>query len=160
MQSRECVVCEAETCIRLRPCNHTVCMKCTKLWTERSVTCPVCRRAIEGCHGREEGAKGEVEEAGVLVRCSLGPYHHAGVTLDHGVKKGRVVVTRINRKDAFFRHGMRVGDSVLSVNDLPVKSSHVAIAIVEACRKSEQCVVLHIEQRRVKWVECVLKRSI
>ena len=142
----ECAVCMNETMVRTEPCGHVVCMSCTARWMDTSPTCPVCRGRVQGCSGLSSTAR--EARAARTVSCSLGGGRHAGVTMSHAVLPGMVVVTRLNRRDALYEHGLRVGNVVDAVNGVTVRTAHSAIHLIEACRSAGATVSLSVHRRR------------
>lgn len=143
----DCVVCMGASARQLAPCMHFICPSCAEKWLNINPTCPVCRGILEGYRAPFEGG----HRGGMEMAIDFGPYDHAGVTLDHGVSVGKVVITRLQRRDRFYQMGLRVGDSIESVNGVRTTTADTAIQLLENSRVGSGQVNLEVGQTSTLW---------
>lgn len=152
----ECVVCYNPTANRLSPCNHIVCLGCAELWVVRSVKCPVCRHTLVSLqlpdipvqlqplpldissssktptHAFAWCRRKPPAPPRPFVIVYFPPGTHAGITFANADQAVRV--SRLIADDQCARHGLRKGDLVTYLNDIPVTDHARAAAISDAAR--------------------------
>lgn len=107
----------------------------------------MCRGSVGGYVVDDVAAK--AGRAG--VRIDFAPHDHAGVTLDHGVRTGCVVVTRLHSDDRFYKSGIRVGDTIEGVNGVRTTNASTAIRLLEASRMQRGAVCVRFGARSSRW---------
>lgn len=70
----------------------------------------------------------------VTIQTSLG---HVGATLSDDLEMGSVVVRHVHPTDLAARSGLRPGDCVLSLNDVPVSNHEHAVKLIDEVRATD-----------------------
>lgn len=121
----ECPVCYHPTTNRVRPCGHIVCEACIRRWVGTSkVACPSCRGVLV------EMTTPRTRPSSPSVRIDFPKEGMtAGVTFSNA--EGGVVVERLTDASRARECGLRKGDVVVRINDIPVTTHGNAVAIVD-----------------------------
>lgn len=146
----DCVVCFESTRCALTPCTHKVCMKCAERWFAKTTSCPICRATITGIESHESQRKENVEDHRV-VNVKFDGNEHAGVRVNDALSKAGVVVTWLHKNDLFAHAGVRLGDTILAVNNIRAACARVTIALIEANKASQSEVCLKLLKERRQW---------
>lgn len=141
-----CVVCLEPTTAALEPCRHSLCSTCAGRWLPKSPTCPVCRGVVVAARLPYACLDGALA---VVVPSPVRPL---GVTLTDAPGGTRIV--RLVRKDEGWRCGLRRGDLVTHVNEIPVQHHSHAVRIVDAAMGCGAPLVLHVRRRPLYWLLC------
>ena len=168
-----CIVCFEAAGVPLRPCLHRVCIECTTSWMSKGhATCPMCRGVILGFdthaapeEGGGQGGQGEEEGEGrpllapprpsrarMHITIDLPADTHVGVTVcDHprGVR-----VQKLVKADRAAVCGLRYGDVITRLNELPVPTHAFAVQIFnDAAQRGESilCEVIRHPHRVQRW---------
>lgn len=169
----ECPVCFAKTCGHLGPCEHVLCAMCAARWCSKSASCPTCRgptfgllhppplapnslmvlRSRSGRRCRSSSARNASPERELdvtlprpcIVRLLLSRSKCAGITLTTNAQ-GCVGlrITKLDEQDQGFVCGLRVGDTVVSINGVPVVTPKVATRMIDAACNFGDDVVLSL----------------
>ena len=141
----ECAVCLQETSNTLQPCKHVVCATCIDQWVaKRHNTCPYCRGILVGLRSTEPTG-GNVK---LVLRGD-----HAGITLVND--NGAVRVRKVVLCDRAYRAGLRPGDVITHLNDIPVNRHADAVAIVNRATQARVDLVVTVKRRRPWWQQCL-----
>jgi hypothetical protein len=141
----ECAVCLQETSNRLQPCKHAVCGTCIDTWVAKHhMTCPMCRGVLTGTGRAPDTSKS-------LLQIVLKNGAHAGVTLVNDAMSGGVRVRRLVLCDRAYRAGLRPGDVITHLNDLPVQRHADAVAIVNRATQVQEDVIVTVHRQRRPW---------
>ena len=133
-----CVVCFEPTDAVLEPCRHVLCGNCAGRWLPRSPTCPACRRVVVSAP-----LPAVCPDGALTVVPS--PRLPLGITLANAPGGTRIV--RLVREDEGWRCGLRPGDLVTHVNQIPVQDHGNAVRIIEAATGCGAPTVLHVRRR-------------
>lgn len=124
MPHNECVVCFEPTAECCMPCRHPMCHQCSSKWFRKKTICPMCRQVPASYHSERPVADGERD-----VVISSFPL---GLTVWN---RGRdVCVAKTVARDSAARAGLRPGDRIVHVNDIPVQRHG---DMIEICRCNE-----------------------
>ncbi len=69
-----------------------------------------------------------------------------GVTLTSGQQGVRVI--RLNRRDLGYTYGLRVGDVITHINNIPIGDHQMAINIMDRARMTSLPIRLSVRRRR------------
>ena len=137
MVEDECVVCYEMTTDRVVPCNHTICASCARSWFTRRVVCPLCLqlpcKLVTSDGGDETDVFFDRPPIGVTVT----------------TRSNEVIVKAVQR--SAFKKGIRVGDIVRHVNDIPVTRHTDVISIVQNCEKHNLSIKLGMNLTAKPW---------
>lgn len=142
---RVCVVCYEPTNDHLKPCGHLICETCTVKWFTKRVVCPICIAVPYATSVRRSVCDGECD---VII-----PTFPLGLVLTNNA--GAVVVKSTHKKDSAHKGGVRQGDTITYVNDIPVRRHVDAIGVIRSAEEQNVCVVLTI--RRVRRPCCLFR---
>lgn len=117
----ECIVCyEITTTISL-PCKHFICDKCVTTWWSRgNEHCPMCRQAICAHTDTEAMQTFIPDKNDIFIDFPQGTY--PGITLKNSGR--HVKITKLRKQDQCFKGGLKVGDTIKSINNLSCISGH------------------------------------
>ena len=133
--AKECVVCYEPTVDFVKPCTHPLCAKCAYKWFEKKTVCPMCIEVPCGFSVRRP-----VQLGGRDITIPTTPL---GVTLIN--QSGKVIVKTAYEYDTAFKNGVRPGDIILFVNDIPASSHEKAISVIKSAERNGVSVVLSVE---------------
>lgn len=154
MASHSCCVCFEPTADLTHPCRHPVCDACLSRWLLRDrVDCPICRDTL--LYGpRQDGGERWADDNVVLVCFSSDPLvrEHVGIRLRQAGRQ--VVVQAVHRKDLAHARGVRAGDTLSYVNNIPIVSVRSAIRVVDAATERKHSLVLTVRRpkRHQRWL--------
>ena len=126
----ECPIClQHHTLISIKPCTHRFCTRCICKWLQNKSNCPLC--------------KCMVLDLGLSNTCDvrIPPYSsdvHFGITLTNNATD-HIIIKHVNSKDIAYRHGLRIGDKICMVNDIPLNGKHhsCVIAMINDAKRLE-----------------------
>lgn len=136
----------------LRPCLHRVCANCTLSWMQRGhSTCPMCRGTILGFDPRPTQQPERVESNTPLlhdhmyITIDFTESTHTGVTVcDHprGVR-----IKALCKRDRGALCGLRYGDIVSRINNLPITNHAHAVRLFDQSAQSGESVLCEVIRR-------------
>lgn len=115
-------MCYEATTDRLAPCDHAVCGRCARRWFLTKLTCPFCLRVP--C-ALVDGRRPRLLERELVVR--PGPI---GLTM--ASPDGRVFAKGLTPGEAAHRAGLRAGDLITHVNNVPVRDHRGASSVIKS----------------------------
>lgn len=119
----ECPICFNEmvsSSIRyIRSCGHQLCETCCIDWLTKNPTCPLCRKNIVGIISPYRDTKQ------ILVI----PRGEMGITLTEHTKGLQVLNVVLN--DDASKAGMKSGDIIISINNIPFTNPAIAVKMIE-----------------------------
>lgn len=125
---RECAVCLLP-CLRdpveLRACGHRFCRACVVKALQYRTSCPVCRTVPAGIFPLTPSTD--------AASYGLASTEHFGITLgkaDEGVR-----VLKLTPTDVAHRIGIRRGDIILAINDVPCRTHEEAIEVLRKIKE-------------------------
>ena len=162
----ECAICFniiSNSCIG--SCTHHFCLTCLIRWCQNNGTaCPICKTLIREIRPDIEFNKLNCPESPDLCTDNIGHKiivdfsnnENAGITLENncsfgglGIRGPGVIVTKINQKDKCYQSGLRKGDTIIFINNIPCTDHKQSIDIIDASvlvLSSINCVLLKIKQ--------------
>jgi len=143
-----CMGCDDD--IRETVCGHRFCQSCLERWAMRKHTCPACRAPLLlRMTSAPSVAASKNSEVVKTVRFS-DRHQHAGVQLTWSWDS-TMRVSKLERNDAMYAAGLRVGDVIERINDLTCKSADDACKVLTFAatkRATVHCVVVERATRR------------
>ena len=130
----ECPVCYNTTSSYVKPCMHSLCSRCSRMWLSKIPKCPVCRGIVYDTHPR-------LKNDDVRRRIRIRNYP-LGLTLSN--VDDIVIVQSVNRKDYAYAAGIRRGVELQYINGIPVSSHASAMEILNRLEKDQVSVTFHI----------------
>lgn len=128
MSADECCICFYATANRISPCGHLMCKECILRWCHTTNTCPLCKNVVLSpcpmCDLKP------TDEPSLYVKVC--PDRMIGITLTD-VRVG-VRLKTVDRHSLAHRLGMRRGQIVTHVNDIPMTTPHDLIEMVYEAR--------------------------
>lgn len=117
-------------------------------------TCPTCRQPFVtlSSFSIDPPQRGEYL---VIMYFEAVETEHVGITLATATTTSHVVVTRVERNDMAYRHGIRVNDVITRINSIRVSDHETAIAVIEAAREAAICIAFHVRRPRRFWDVCL-----
>ena len=162
----ECPICYniiSNSCIC--SCTHHFCLRCLVRWCEHGGTsCPVCKLLIREIRPDIEFNKINCPESpnlctdnfGYRICIDFSNNDKAGITLENncsfggfGMRGPGVSVSKINQKDKCYKSGIRKGDIILFLNNVPCIDHKQSIDIIDnsvLISSSLNCVLLKIKK--------------
>jgi hypothetical protein len=135
---RLCVVCYEPTSDHLKSCGHLLCGSCAVKWFAKRVVCPICIAVPYATTVRRPVRDGEHDV--IVLTFPL------GLVLMN--RSDSVLVKSTHAKDSAHRSGVRHGDTITFVNDIPVCRHADAIGVIRAAEQRNVPVVLTIRRAR------------
>lgn len=130
----DCPICwQYKSLCTFTMCDHQVCHDCLQMQLRKDARCALCRKVIVSCTPPFAEAKYDKK-----ITCHLS--HKLGVYMKNG-EEG-VEITRLVNNSLAFKHGLKKGDVILSLNKLPCFTHQRFSQILTACRDStiELCI--------------------
>jgi len=139
--------------VRLHPCRHHFCRRCTTRWLKKSLRCPSCRSTIlETSPSRDPD---DVHSDTIV--CQFENSHEpSGITLQGD---GPVRVVHLNRKGVAYRSGIRCNDTILTINNIPCIGHEQTVRMWDAARaQAPQRLICRVNRvkKRGRWRDCIL----
>lgn len=132
-EESECAVCFCPTDDRVHPCGHIVCYACASRWVEKSVTCPVCRSTIVSTQTR--ASRTEAKRL-VVVEFTDQLNDLVGITLENWYNRS-VRIMNVRRQNLARKFGLRAGDIITHINNIPVAEHDTAISIIDTAQQHQ-----------------------
>ena len=117
---QECVVCYEMTNECCMPCRHPMCMECSLKWFHKKTICPTCRQVPSSYCSSRVVLDGERD---VLI---------TSFPLGFAVcdQRDNVCVTKVVPRGAAAKTGIRSGDRIVHINDIPVQRQEDLMLII------------------------------
>ena len=129
-------------------CTHHFCKACLIRWCEFGGTkCPTCNALIthirvdpefDQINGTTHMNSNYTDQNKVVVNFEKDD--HAGITLENnysymglGERGPGVIISKINEKYKCYKNGLRKGDIVLSINNIPCVNHYQSVDIINNC---------------------------
>lgn len=147
----ECAVCLQPTIHRLYPCNHAVCSLCEREWRRRSHSCPLCRGLVI-CTDTQiaKTPRDRTRYANLILQVDFPLGSFAGITLQDSAWFPRLVyIKHLCAIDRAASCGLKRGDYLLTIDDIPVSSHEVGVRLMEHASQAQQTIRVHV--RRFRW---------
>ena len=126
MSDDECCICFHPTENTVEPCQHRMCKECIVRWSRRTMRCPMCKACLlSPCPLQTLNTA----SCNTTIHFDVPSHSKVGITLCE-TNRGRVRVKAVQPKDLAHRNGLRKGNIITHINDLPVSSHHAAISII------------------------------
>lgn len=142
----ECLICLDDIKISCAPtCMHHFCYGCIIKWCHTSNQCPKCRQPIRSIHldpefdslmGSSSETIGDAIAPCPSVIIDLSVNSNVGITLGNARHSPGVTVERLNTKMQAHKCGLRKGDIILTMNNVPCHEHQSTIKMVNACQIS------------------------
>ena len=158
-----CPIClDKINCSVIGSCTHHFCIKCLIDWCVKGGEhCPICktrietiRRDIEFDHlnGINEI---ELEKLVTIIKINFPKDSEAGITLENnyslynmGKRLPGVKITRINKNKQCFKSGLRYGDILLFINNVPCVNHEQVINIINNAIKSNLHINIILDRKK------------
>lgn len=134
MEAEECPVCleSVRDPVLLHPCRHLFCRACSyRVLLEGGVRCPLCRGIATALTPHSPSLR--KGRAAVRLEVDAERGRHAGIRVRDDVRGGFVKVEAAVSQDEASRCGIREGDAILSVNNIPAVHHRDVVAVVQEC---------------------------
>ena len=109
-----------------------MCTRCQTRWLRQSVTCPLCRGAVD------------VPNADVIrieFDTSVDDREHVGITLRNAPLGVQVV--HLDRRDRAYRSGLRIGDIITHVDGKMVTDHRRTVDHLDKCALEKTIILVH-----------------
>lgn len=129
------------------PCDHVFCSSCLYEWISKSkdCRCPMCRDIIHRLPAEQ-----------TICHVRIPPFP-AGVTVTNEISTGKVIVININKRDSAYCNGLRRGQIIRKINNIPIFTHEQCIGIIEACLRKRECVHCEIERKSCLNIQGILR---
>ena len=144
------------------PCGHRFCCSCLIKWSVRKNTCPTCRNEItaivpdhdfdilarfifnEFIDSTETVSLGDKPKPEPLL---LYPSDMYGIEISKIGQHPGVIVSKAEKGYAAYMQGIRSGDIIVSIDELPVDCPNMALNMIK--RKRTCALALHLKERQL-----------
>ena len=142
----ECPICfesmAPDATAALPACPHKLCLRCAAETLKRDARCPVCRTGVYAVNTLLPCRPLPQETFTCSVK--VGPKQHAGIAIVNATAEGAVRVLRVLRGDQMRLAGVRAGDLIFAINNVPVVNHHVAVDIMNQAMREQDDLTCHL----------------
>lgn len=128
-----CPICLSEKpfskCISLKQCGHKMCKACLLRQLHYDARCCSCRRSIQGA------SKQLFEKDKRMTVMQIQNSKSGSLGFNYSFKDRHMEVTRIQRESPAYETGLRTGDKIFAINDVPLFTSHCNGQILAEAKK-------------------------
>lgn len=146
----ECAICLEPTSDRLYPCSHVVCESCQRQWRKQSNACPLCRGVVVHIDHGKTATPHVTKFANLVIKVDFPINTHGGVTLRNSAWFPNTVYVRsLHLGDQCAACGLKRGDYVLAIDNIPIPSHEVGIRLINHATQTQRTMQVHV--RRFLW---------
>lgn len=133
----ECVIClrHISNSVAISPCLHRFCETCITTSLTYKVRCPICRRVPTSLEVQTSKYESTLTHFVKDIACAVRPPEaRLGITLSqlslqHGVK-----IVRLHRRQSAYASGLRKGDVLIRMNNIPCTTVYGVIGVLDALK--------------------------